>query len=534
MNKVGRNDPCPCGSGRKFKYCCGARKIPGAGVASTISSLEIAAIHYRAGRLQPAREMLEEALRANPRNPQALHLLGLIAYRSGKRREAVAWLRRAVRVAPSNADYRNHLGVAHMATGNKDEAVASWRLALKIDPAHAEACNNLGNALVDQGELDDALAFLRQALALRPDYAPAHVNMGNALGKQGKAREAIASYQRAIAIEPRNPYVHCNLAKTLSDFGKMEEAAAGYRTALELDPRLAEAHNGLGVTLLEMGRMDEAIQSIRSALALRPDYPEAYFNLHSLLLDSREPAEAIGCLKKLLELKPDDTLARFHLGMLLDYSGDAAAAAEHLQRAATGSPAAQAGVESYRYVKSASNHRALLVGCPVQGFRIGMEAAVAEGLVLEFGVRFGVSIRQIAAIAAQEVHGFDSFEGLPEAWHDEPRGSYSTMSELPVVPKNVTLHKGWFEDTLPAFLEAHRDPVRFLHVDCDIYSSTHTVLELLADRLGPGTVVAFDEYFGHKHWREDEFRAFQEAVARHRWRYEYLSFSSKQAVIQIR
>ena len=22
--KVGRNDPCPCGSGRKFKKCCGA------------------------------------------------------------------------------------------------------------------------------------------------------------------------------------------------------------------------------------------------------------------------------------------------------------------------------------------------------------------------------------------------------------------------------------------------------------------------------------------------------------------------------
>ena len=24
--KIGRNDPCPCGSGKKYKYCCGRNK----------------------------------------------------------------------------------------------------------------------------------------------------------------------------------------------------------------------------------------------------------------------------------------------------------------------------------------------------------------------------------------------------------------------------------------------------------------------------------------------------------------------------
>ena len=24
IDKIGRNDPCPCGSGRKYKQCCGA------------------------------------------------------------------------------------------------------------------------------------------------------------------------------------------------------------------------------------------------------------------------------------------------------------------------------------------------------------------------------------------------------------------------------------------------------------------------------------------------------------------------------
>ena len=155
--------------------------------------------------------------------------------------------------------------------------------------------------------------------------------------------------------------------------------------------------------------------------------------------------------------------------------------------------------------------------------------------MLEFGVRFGASIRQIAALARQDVHGFDSFQGLPEDWHRESRGSYTTGGVLPEVPENVFLHAGWFEDTLPRFLERHPGAVRFINIDCDLYSSTATVLELLADRIGPGTVIVFDEYLGYEHWREDEFRAFQEAVARRGWAYELLcfSFSTKQVAVRI-
>jgi hypothetical protein len=156
-------------------------------------------------------------------------------------------------------------------------------------------------------------------------------------------------------------------------------------------------------------------------------------------------------------------------------------------------------------------------------------------LVLEFGVRFGNTIRQIAEVADQPVHGFDSFEGLPEVWHHEPKGSYTTKGLIPAVPKNVKLHVGWFEDTLPGFLNEFSGPVRFMNIDCDIYSSTRTVLEHLAQRVIPGTVMVFDEYIGNEHWREDEFKAFQEAVAKNGWKYEYLCFSifTKQVAVRI-
>jgi len=77
--------------------------------------------------------------------------------------------------------------------------------------------------------------------------------------------------------------------------------------------------------------------------------------------------------------------------------------------------------------------------------------------------------------------------------------------------------------------------VRFINVDCDIYSSTKTVLEQLAPRIVPGSVIVFDEYVGNEYWRDDEYKAFQEAVAQHGWGYEYLCFSifTKQAVVRI-
>ena len=176
-----------------------------------------------------------------------------------------------------------------------------------------------------------------------------------------------------------------------------------------------------------------------------------------------------------------------------------------------------------------------IVGTSIQAFKLGIDAAVNNGLVLEFGVRFGTSIRQIAALVDQDVHGFDSFQGLPESWHNESKGSYSTKGVIPPVPEHVTLHEGWFEETLPVFVKKHPEPVRFVNIDCDIYSSTKTVLELLAKQIIPGTVIVFDEYIGNEHWREDEFKAFQEVVLKHGWEYEYLCFSfmSKQVVVRI-
>ncbi|MCK9909618.1 class I SAM-dependent methyltransferase, partial [Microbacteriaceae bacterium K1510] len=111
----------------------------------------------------------------------------------------------------------------------------------------------------------------------------------------------------------------------------------------------------------------------------------------------------------------------------------------------------------------------------------------------------------------------------PEDWRTGiAKGAFA--GPLPTVPGNVTLVSGLFSDTLPQFSQQHLGPIAFLHVDCDLYSSTATIFDCLGDRLRPGSVILFDEYFNYPGWRQHEFKAFQEFVARGEVAYRYEGF----------
>jgi len=153
---------------------------------------------------------------------------------------------------------------------------------------------------------------------------------------------------------------------------------------------------------------------------------------------------------------------------------------------------------------------------------------------LEFGVATGRTIRHWARIwPSDTIHGFDSFEGLPETWLWNIRKGHFAQ-KLPQVPSNVKLHRGWFEETLPEWLDAHLGPIAFLHIDSDLYSSAKYVLDHVNARLVPGTVIVFDEYFNFPGWQQDEFRAWQEFVSKNKIQYEYLGFVSSHQEVAIR
>ena len=167
-------------------------------------------------------------------------------------------------------------------------------------------------------------------------------------------------------------------------------------------------------------------------------------------------------------------------------------------------------------------------------FEYALGHAGRDGLVAEFGVARGDSIRLLARLTGATVHGFDSFLGLPEDWTGatETRGAFAARPRR--LPGNVQLHEGLFSATLPAFLEDHDRPIRFMHVDCDLYESARTVFNLLRPRIVPGSVIVFDEYFNYPNWQEHEFKAFREYIKEEGRRYEYLAFCARGGSVTLR
>jgi predicted O-methyltransferase YrrM len=150
-----------------------------------------------------------------------------------------------------------------------------------------------------------------------------------------------------------------------------------------------------------------------------------------------------------------------------------------------------------------------------------------EGQILEFGVASGRTINHIASLVDQKVYGFDIFTGLPETWRTGFTAGAFSRSKLPDVNKNVELIIGLFEDTLDDFIKFNNSPISLLHIDCDLYAGTVTILTKLKNLIKPGTVIVFDEYFNYPGWRKHEFLAFQEFVKSTNTKYRYDSFVSK-------
>lgn len=306
-----RNDPCPCGSGKKFKKCC-LGLVPAASTspASTTDHLmKMALEHQHHGRMTEAITACREVLTTLPEHPEALHLLGLIAGQAGQYQTAIDLIGHAIRIDASNAEYYNDMGRACSAISGHDQAVACYQRALAIQPEFSDAHNNLGCAYFTQGKLEDAVASYRRALALRPDYAPAHHNLGMAYAALGRLDEAVASYGSALALKPDYFNAHMCRANALMDRGKPEDAEASYKKAIALNPGIAVAHFNLGFAQFIQGKLDEAMACYQKALELEPDYINPHINLGVVYLNQGRHDDARVCLRKALEIKPDSALA---------------------------------------------------------------------------------------------------------------------------------------------------------------------------------------------------------------------------------
>lgn len=188
--------------------------------------------------------------------------------------------------------------------------------------------------------------------------------------------------------------------------------------------------------------------------------------------------------------------------------------------------------DTANYVQEKMSHIDSLISAEAL-LDLALSTVKISGMFLEFGVYSGRSINLIASRIDQNVYGFDSFRGLPERWRDGFSAGVFETDVLPTVASNVILVKGIFSESLPEFLEKNDEKVSFIHIDCDLYSSTKQIFDSLADRFTPGTIIVFDEYFNYPGWREGEYKAFQEFVQKWGVDYEYIGYNSRHEQVAV-
>lgn len=278
------------------------------------------------------------------------------------------------------------------------------------------------------------------------------------------------------------------LAKGLWQNGLYDEALAQFTATRDLAPQAPDAGISLIRAAIMLGRLDEARAAVEHALRHDPDLP--LLRVHQAqLLASEDPAAA----RDLLAPHRDtDALAHlFHNA--LDDIANAREAADQ----AFGLASADAMWAGHVWL-SRRQPRPKFAGTPPEVLRLAIAWASLDGPILECSVHFGRSLPLLAQWSGQRCHGFESAQGFRE----QPAALGAAA--------DIELHPGDFEDTLPAFFEKERQPIRLLHVDCDLYGPTKTVLDTARPWLREGGVIVFDDFIGYPDSEEHGFRAFAE------------------------
>lgn len=337
MTTPGRNDPCPCGSGRKYKACCAARAAEATPLRSAHAS-EAGAIAAQFSPLQQVIQLQRRPPAASAPIPAAaLHRRAMPLLKSGKSAEALPLLRRADRLAGENPAILHDLGVACLNCQLVAEAIGALRRSIARRPDFAQAHYDLGRAHELEGSDHTAIVAYRRAVALAPKLAAAHARLGELLLRGGAAADAAEAFRHAAATAEDTTFGRYHRARALLALQRTAEAEALLRRAIALDPASRDAHRALGTLLAEDGRFDDAISHLDRAIALAPQEVVAY---HSIALSKKfGEAERPLLARMLARLQAGGLADRFRMmlhfaaGKALDDLRDHAGAMRHFEAA---------------------------------------------------------------------------------------------------------------------------------------------------------------------------------------------------------
>lgn len=133
---ISRNSPCPCGSGKRFKHCCGVpvKHPPFPANNGVHDIMRTALSHQQANQLEAAEKLYRQALARLPEEPDCLHMLGVICLQTNRPRDAVELILKASELTGWRFPKMCHnLGLAlHDVLSEKDAYTLARRIAYRI------------------------------------------------------------------------------------------------------------------------------------------------------------------------------------------------------------------------------------------------------------------------------------------------------------------------------------------------------------------------------------------------------------------
>ena len=505
---------------------------------------------HKAGQVQDADRYYTAILKANPNHPDANHNMGVLAVGVGKVEAALPFFKTALEVNPNMTQFWLSYIDALIKLNRLDDAKAVFdqakssgakgdgfdQLEKRLATFHKKTINEKAQdppqdqldslvKLYTKGQYQDALNESKKLLIKFYNSTLLYNIIGAVSEGLGKLNEAIEAYERAIAIEPENAEAFFNMGNAIKKQGKLGDAIQAYKTALFIKPDIPEAYYNMGIALQQQGKLEEAIEAFKQALAIKRDYADAYWALSGT---AKNISESKKWVEKCLEANPDHLKAKLNMVALKYFENDKSEFNEVLKSSLKDHPYTRSFIWAFSLPKLPTLHfnRWAL-------FDHMVSLSKKERPFYEFGVWRAEAFRYLIK-TFKKGYGFDTFEGIPEDWHDEKAGTYSSDGNIPKI-KGGKFIVGKFEDTLPDFFSEDRPRASIINFDADLYSSTICALNFAKPVIDHHTILIFDEFIINKNWEQDEYKALEEFCQTNNCTYEVLSISffTKQVAVRL-
>lgn len=299
----------------------------------------LAAVAVAQTRYDDANTLVEQVLKKNSRDADALALRGEMRLLQGKAADAIEDLRATVRDQPKNVKVQRMLAAAYAANGNPGLAQQSLRSAIDLIPGDVTLRIELARMLTQDHKADQAVTLMEETVrsapqdaqareelvrayiakpdlvaarkaadelaVLRPDSPAGPFLAGLAVEGQMQLGDARKYFERALALQPKAFDVLEALARLDMAQGQGAQAIARVKEAVDRDPKNPFPLNLLGGLYLSQKNVPMAIEVLTSTTTLAPNWPVGYRNLALAKFAAKDVSGAIAAYESAIKVAPD-------------------------------------------------------------------------------------------------------------------------------------------------------------------------------------------------------------------------------------